>query len=190
MYEEIHHNAFVPRDFHPLRLRDFVTAGLEGFGLSVLLAGVLLGLASVVAGCSGVSPDTYGATPAAVALANSRPGGFGGLTAAAPAVVAGAVRSAGWLNGLGAVLLGVGCFALSQNGVRNSLGFGLALAGVSLLVAGFILPLYAGWVGLALFGGLVVWYWGRIRTPSPVAGEPVNASPSPGLFTRLKTLFT
>jgi hypothetical protein len=159
---------------------------LDALGFLAILAAVLLGLACLFSGCS--APGDYFGDRPGVALANAKPGLFAGVTAAAPAIVAGQVRSAGWLNGLGAVLLAGGCFALSQHGVRNSLGFGLALSGVSLLVAGFILPLYAGWVGLALLGALLVHFWGRFRAAPPLGRQPVDASPSPGFLGRLKTL--
>ncbi len=190
MYEEIHNNAFAPRDHHPLRLRDLVAAGIEGLGLSLLLVGALLGLAllALLAGCSGVSPDTYGADKAAVALANTRAGGFGGVTLTAPAIVAGTVRNYGIITGFGAVLLAAGAFVLSQRDLSNGLGFGLLASGLTLLLAGTLLPVYGGWLGLGALAALAAYYWQNHRAKdAPLSGPlPVPVT----LIGRLKSLLT
>ena len=124
-------------------------------------------LAGCLAGCvpAAVPADTYGANAAAVARANTAPGavGFVGVADAAPAAVAGAVKSAGWINGLGALALLAGCVILGHPQLPNAFGFGLALGGVSLLCAGFLLPLYAGWVGAGLLLLLGAVALGRLK---------------------------
>lgn len=131
-------------------------------------------------GCS-TPGDHYGTAPQ-VAAANARPGYFGGITDTAPAVVSGAVKSFSFLTGLGGVLLASGAFVLSQRDLSNGLGFGLLAAGLSLLLAGTLLPVYGGWIGLGALGALVAFYWRNHR-----ARDPVNTA-APTITDRLKSL--
>lgn len=120
-------------------------------------------LAAFVGGCA-VDPDTYGDTARAVAERNAGARiGFGGIGGNAPAVVAGVVRQSGWLTGLGSVALLVGCVILSHPKLPNEIGFGLAAGGFALLVAGYLLPLYAGWLGLALVLSVAGWGLSRLN---------------------------
>lgn len=151
---------------------------ITGFGI---IAAVVAALCFLT-GCN-TAGDYYG-DRTAIAAANAKAGGFAGITGTAPAVVAGAVKSAGFINGLGAVALLAGCVVLSQRDLNNGLGFGLALGGLCLLLAGFLLPVYGGWIGLGLLGALAAFYWDRARVPV-ATGAPA----APSFIDRLKSLF-
>ena len=185
MYEE---TTYLPLHLGRLTLRRWVRvlfAVFRGCILALAFIGFCALASCVCTGCS--APGDYFGDKPAVAAANAAPGGFGGITATAPALVVGAVRSAGWLNGLGAVALLAGCVVLSQRDLNNGLGFGLVLGGLALLLAGFLLPVYGGWIGLGLLAALGAFYWRRVRSPLPAdsAGHPDLS-----LTDRLKTLFT
>lgn len=118
-------------------------------------------LAGSLAGC--VAP--YAPTAAALGDA-SGPAGLPGAVAAARAAggplvasTAAALRAASGLNLLGGLALIAGFVYGCVPRLPTGVGIGLALGGVACLLAGVLLPLLSGWVGLGLLlasGGLAL----------------------------------
>lgn len=140
--------------------------------LAVFAAAVVVLLALLaLAGCSGGAPAVadLGKHTAGALAGGAKPGSF----AAGAAVALGNAESGSdWLTLIGGLALVAGGVCVGHPNGPNGLGFGLLAGAFCCLLAGAVLPLLAGWVGLALCVLVLAGF----------------ASAKLGLLSRLKTL--
>lgn len=138
---------------------------------SVAIFLVALACLAFLLAALGCHSGKYYGSAADVAAANaSAKIGFGGVAENAPAIVEQVASQGGWLNGLGAIALLGGCVCFMRREIDPGVSLGLIVGGVVLILAGFVLPLFAGWAALLVVGALALYF-------------------GPGLFAKVKGLF-